>query len=161
MTVAYGRNLGDVFFQVPIFLWWRNSICAWWIIVLHRVQKKSAKVSFTYFAVLNVVTGRTTTEVSVGLGPENFVTKNHAMAQGIWFSFLFLTTSTLTKWSTRQRKRTWCTGVFCQSAIENAQNDHAAVVQNILDNKDFLCFGQNISGWFDCMFSVLNYILVR
>ena len=29
-----------------------------------------------------------------------------------------------------------CAGVFCQSAIENAQNDHAAVVQNILDNKD-------------------------
>eukprot|EP00913_Durusdinium_trenchii_P034086 g31905.t1 len=28
------------------------------------------------------------------------------------------------------------TGVFCQSAIENAQKDHAAVVQNILDNKD-------------------------
>lgn len=28
------------------------------------------------------------------------------------------------------------TGVFCQSAIENAQNDHAAVVQNILDNKE-------------------------
>lgn len=27
-------------------------------------------------------------------------------------------------------------GVFCQSAIENAQKDHAAVVQNILDNKD-------------------------
>ena len=27
-------------------------------------------------------------------------------------------------------------GVFCQSAIENAQNDHAAVVQHILDNKD-------------------------
>lgn len=26
-------------------------------------------------------------------------------------------------------------GVFCQSAIENAQNDHAAVVQNILDHK--------------------------
>eukprot|EP00434_Breviolum_minutum_P005825 symbB.v1.2.005136.t1/scaffold226.1/size261315/15 len=29
------------------------------------------------------------------------------------------------------------TGVFCQSAIENAQKDHAAVVQNILDNKEF------------------------
>lgn len=28
------------------------------------------------------------------------------------------------------------TGVFCQSAIENAQKDHAAVVQNILDNKE-------------------------
>lgn len=28
------------------------------------------------------------------------------------------------------------TGVFCQSAIENAQNDHAAVVQNILENKE-------------------------
>ena len=27
-------------------------------------------------------------------------------------------------------------GVFCQSAIENAQKDQAAVVQNILDNKD-------------------------
>jgi len=26
-------------------------------------------------------------------------------------------------------------GVFCQSAIENAQKDQAAVVQNILDNK--------------------------
>eukprot|EP00435_Cladocopium_sp_Y103_P010346 s886_g2.t1 len=28
------------------------------------------------------------------------------------------------------------TGVFCQSAIENAQKDQAAVVQNILDNKE-------------------------
>lgn len=28
------------------------------------------------------------------------------------------------------------TGVFCHSAIESAQNDHAAVVQNILENKE-------------------------
>ena len=28
------------------------------------------------------------------------------------------------------------TGVFCQSAIDSAQNDHAAIVQSILENKD-------------------------
>ena len=28
------------------------------------------------------------------------------------------------------------TAVFCQSAIESAQKDHATVVQNMLDNKE-------------------------
>ena len=28
------------------------------------------------------------------------------------------------------------TAVFCQSAIESAQKDHATVVQNMIDNKE-------------------------